>query len=152
MIRKVILTLFMFLASAVVLTTASADVIQTQDSDTWDGVVADLIKLSVKNDVLTLRFKFRNEGSDNPRVELYFKDCYIVDESNQKKYFPLKDSEGQYIGGPKEKDWEGGRFSFIIEAGRSKGFWIKCPVPADNPETISISIPFFFPFEEISLE
>ncbi|MCJ7680426.1 MAG: hypothetical protein MUP70_06865 [Candidatus Aminicenantes bacterium] len=140
------------LTAAVIFATGTADVIQTQDSDSWDGIVADLTQINVRNDVLTLRFKIRNTGSDSPRIEFLYRDCYIVDESNQKKYFLLKDSEGQFIGGPKDKDWEGGRFSYIVEADGSKGLWIKFPVPVDNPDTISISIPGFFPFEEVSLK
>lgn len=148
-IRKITMSV-VILAAAMALT--AADVIQTQDSDSWDGIVADLTQINVRNDVLTLRFKIRNTGSDSPRIEFLYRDCYIVDESNQKKYFLLKDSEGQFIGGPKDKDWEGGRFSYIVEADGSKGLWIKCPVPVDNPDTISISIPGFFPFEEVSLK
>ncbi|MCG2816640.1 MAG: hypothetical protein L6425_11980 [Candidatus Aminicenantes bacterium] len=148
-IRKLTMSI-MILAAAVVLT--AADVIQTQDSDTWDGVAADLTQISLRNDVLTLRFKIRNTGSESPRIEFLYRDCYIVDESNQKKYFLLKDSEGQFIGGPKDKDWEGGRFSYIVEADGSKGLWMKFPVPADNPDSISISVPGFFPFEEVSLQ
>jgi len=131
---------------------AAADVIQTQESDIWEGLEADLTALSIRNDILTLRFKIRNNGSDSQIVEFYFKDCYIIDPANQKKYFPLKDSEGQYIAGPKEKDWEGGRYHFSIDSGSSSGFWVKFPVPADNPEAIDINIPGFFPFEEVPLD
>jgi hypothetical protein len=129
----------------------ATDVIQTQESNIWEGIEADLIKINVRNDILTLRFKIRNTDSTSHTVEFYFKDCYIVDPANQKKYFPLKDSEGQFIGGPKEKEWEGGRFYISIDAGSSAGFWVKFPVPTNNPETIDISTPGFFPFEEVSL-
>ena len=146
LIGGVIILLLVGLGSLV-----AADVIQTQESDIWEGVEADLIKINIRNDILTLRFKIRNTDSTDHTVEFYFKDCYIVDAASQKKYFPLKDSEGQFIGGPKEKDWEGGRFRISIDAGSSAGFWLKFPVPTDNPESIDISIPGFFPFEEVSL-
>lgn len=127
------------------------DVIQTQESDIWGGIEADLTKISIRNDILTLRFKIRNTGNESQTVEFYFKDCYIIDPTNQKKYFPLKDSEGQYIAGPKEKDWEGGRYQFRIDSDSSSGFWVKFPVPTENPEEIDINIPGFFPFEEVLL-
>lgn len=130
----------------------AADVIQTQESDIWEGVEADLTKISVRDDILTLRFKIRNTGSSGKRLEFYYKDCYIVDTTNQKKYFPLKDSEGQFIAGPKEKEWEGGRFKIEIDPGSSAGFWVKFPVPPENPETIDIFTPGFFPFEAVSLK
>ena len=130
----------------------AAEVIQTQENETLEGVESDLTKLSIRNDVLTLRFKIRNSSGKACTIEYYFKDCYIIDAANQKKYFPLKDSDGQFIGGPKEKDWEGGRYRVSIEADSSAGFWLKFPVPADDLETIDISIPGFFPFEEVSLK
>lgn len=130
----------------------AAEAIQTQESDSWEGVESDLTKISVRNDILTVRFKVRNEGSDSQNVIFLYKDCFIIDESNQKKYFMLKDSEGQYIGGPKDKEWEGGRLYLRIPAGGSKGCWMKFPVPVDGPETISIAMPGFFPFEEVALQ
>jgi len=152
---KSILKIFLIFGAALLIAgiswTAAAEVIQTQESDSWDGVEGDLIRVSVRNDILTLRFKFRNSGSDSADIQFLYKDCYIVDETNQKKYFMLKDSEGQFLGGPKDKDWDGGRFGFRIFGGSSKGCWMKFPVPADNPETISITIPGFFPFEEVGL-
>ena len=131
---------------------AAADVIQTQESDVLGGFEADLTRVSIRDDILTFRFKIRNSGSESQVVEFYFKDCYIVDASSQKKYFPLKDSEGQFIAGPKEKDWEGGRYHVRVDGGSSAGFWMKFPVPADNPGSVDISVPGFFPFEEIELE
>ena len=129
----------------------AGQVIQTQECDLYDGLEVDLTRLDVRNNIITVRFKLRNTGEDSHRVQIYYKDCYIMDEANQKKYFVLKDSDGQYIAGPKEKDWDGGRFLFSIEPGKSKSMWMKFPAPTDNPETIAISIPGVFPFEEVPL-
>jgi hypothetical protein len=131
---------------------AAAEVIQTQESDSWDGIELDLTSLKVRDNILTLRFKFRNTGDQGQIVQFHYKDCYIVDEKNQKKYFLLKDTDGQFIGGPKDKEWEGGRFRFDIGPGKTKGMWMKFPEPTDNPESISIFIPGVFPFEEIPLK
>jgi len=127
------------------------EVIQIQESDTWDEIEVDLTSLNVRNDIVTLRFKFRNEGGDRQEVSFYFKDCYIMDEVNQKKYYPLKDSDGFFICGPSAGDHNGGYFEVTIEPSKSKGLWLKFPQPTDNPETITISIPGVFPFEEIEL-
>ena len=105
-----------------------SEVIQTQESDAWDGVEVDLTYLKIKDDIITLRFKIKNTGTEIQDIKLYFKDCYIMDETNQKKYFVLKDADGQYIGGPKDKDWEGGRFSSYIDS----------KVLVDNDTTITI--------------
>ena len=127
------------------------EVIQSQESDTWDGIEVDLTSLKVKNEIITLRFKFRNEGEDEQEVSFYFKDCYIMDEVNEKKYYPLQDSDGFFIAGPSAGEHKGGYFEFKIEPSKSKGLWLKFPQPTDNPETITISIPGVFPFEEVEL-
>ena len=127
------------------------EVIQTQESDTWDGIEVDLTSLKVKNEIITLRFKFRNEGDEEQEVSFYFMNCYIMDEVNEKKYYPLQDSDGFFIAGPSAGDHKGGYFEFKIEPSKSKGLWLKFPQPTDNPETIAISIPGVFPFEEVEL-
>lgn len=143
------MTCLILMSGAALLAT---DVVQTQESDRWDGIEVDLTKLSIRNNIITLRFKIRNTGEKRRDIEFYYKDCYLIDEANQKKYYVLKDSEGQFIGGPKDKEWEGGRFSTPVPALESNGLWMKFPLPTDDPESISISLPGFFPFEEIVLQ
>jgi hypothetical protein len=127
------------------------EVIQTQESTTWEGIEVDLISLKVRNNIVTLKFKLRNEGEAKQVVEIYFESCYIMDETNQKKYYPLKDSDGLFIGGPEYSDYRGGYFKSTIEPSKSRGLWLKFPQPTDNPETITISIPGVFPFEGVQL-
>ena len=128
-----------------------SEVIQTQESDSWDEVEVDLTSLKIKNNIVTAKFKIRNNGSAQQNIRIDYKQCYLMDEANQKKYYVLKDSDGLFIAGPNYDRGDGGRFWFDIQAERSKGMWMKFPEPADNPETISISIPKVFPFEEIEL-
>jgi hypothetical protein len=129
----------------------AVEVIQTQESSLWGGVEVDLLSVQVRNNILTVKLKFRNEEEDSQKVSAYYESCYIMDETNQKKYFVLKDSDGQYIAGPKEGDHKGGYFEFKIEPSKSKGIWMKFPAPESSPETISLSIPGVFPFEEVEL-
>ena len=129
----------------------AGEVIQTQESSLWDGVEVDLLSVKVRNNILTVKIKFRNEGEENQKISAYYESCYIMDETNQKKYFVLKDSDGKYIAGPKKGDHKGGYFEFKIEPSKSKGVWMKFPAPENSPETISLSIPGVFPFEEVAL-
>ncbi len=126
--------------------------IQTQESDLWDGIEVDLTKVSIKNSVITVKLKFRNQGIDKHSVRIEFASCYIMDEANQKKYYVLKDTDGIYIAGPQHDQDKGGRFWFTINPGKSKGLWLKFPEPTDNPETISISIPGVPPFDEVEIK
>ena len=98
-----------------------------------------------------MRFKLRNAGSEKQLGDIYLDSCYIMDEVNLKKHYPLKDADGIYIAGPMFDKYRGGRFHFDLQPGKSRGVWIKFPEPTDNPETITISIPGVYPFEEIEL-
>ncbi|MEW5910882.1 MAG: hypothetical protein AB1659_13850 [Thermodesulfobacteriota bacterium] len=126
-------------------------VLQTQPHNTSDGLDLDLLAVEIRNDVLTLKFKVRNTGSNKHTWFFHYENCYIMDESNQKKYFPLKDSDGNYIAGPVYDKDHGGRFWYDILPGKFKGFWIKFPMPAGSPKSITISIPDVTPFEDVKL-
>ena len=130
----------------------SGEVIQTQESDAWDGIEADLTSLRISNNILTVKVKLRNTGSKEQGVKIPYEACFIMDEINQKKYYPLKDSDGLYIAGPISDEDRGGRFWFGVQAGKSRGLWIKFPEPTDGPETIMISLAGIFPFEGIPLK
>jgi hypothetical protein len=145
---------FLLMASA--LLTAGilfcGDVIQTQESDSWEGVEVDLVSLKIRNNIITMRFKLRNAGSEKQSGQIYFEGCYIMDEVNRKKHYPLKDADGIYIAGPMtQSGHRGGRFIFDLQPGKSRSMWIKFPEPTDNPATITISVPGVFPFEEVEL-
>jgi hypothetical protein len=130
----------------------SGEVIQTQESVAWEGIEADLTSLRISNNILTVKVKLRNTGSKEQGVKIPYEACFIMDEANQKKYYPLKDSDGLYIAGPMSDEDRGGRFWFGVKAGKARGLWIKFPEPTDGPETITISLAGIFPFEEIPLK
>ena len=149
--KKVIslLTLIVLLPAGAVF---SAQAIQTQESITWDGIEADLTDVRISQNIVTIKVRLRNTGSEEQSVKILYDTCFIMDETNQKKYYPLKDSDGLYIAGPAADEQRGGRFWFGIQAGKAKGLWIKFPEPTDRPETIMISLEGIFPFEEIPLK
>lgn len=129
----------------------TAGVIQTRESTENENLVAELYGLRIQNDIITVKIKIRNNGQDNTKLDFYFKDSYIIDEANQKKYYILKDSDGKCIGGPFSSDGSGGRFEFWVNANKMRIIWAKFPLPTDNPEAITISIPGFLPFDGIKL-
>jgi len=125
--------------------------IQTQSHNTEEGIEVDLTSLDIQNNVVTVKFKLRNTGTQKQDVVIYFKDSYIMDEINQKKYYGLKDTDGLYIAGPASDSNSGGRFWYSIQPGKSMGLWIKFPQPADNPASITVSLPGVSPFENVKL-
>ncbi|MGB8953046.1 MAG: hypothetical protein WCC06_10335 [Candidatus Aminicenantales bacterium] len=130
---------------------SAQQVVQTQAHDTLEGVEVDLVSLEVQNNIITVKFRIRNTGDSKQSVRILYGRCYIMDETNQKKYYPLKDSDGMFIAGPMYDNSDGGRFWYDVDKGKSKGFWVKFPQPVDNPETITISIPEVSPFGNIKL-
>ena len=64
----------------------AAEIIQTQEAETWDGIEVDLTSTKVKNSIVTVKFKIRNAGSEKQSVRVDYRDCYLMDETNQKKY------------------------------------------------------------------
>lgn len=129
----------------------SASVIQVQESNQNELIVAELTQLTVKDNIITVKLKIRNNSEQNEKMNFYFKDLFLIDEQNQKKYYVLKDSEGKCIAGPFSGDAEGGRFEFWIESKKISNIWAKLPLPLDNPSTISLAVPGFLPFESIPL-
>jgi hypothetical protein len=93
----------------------------------------------------------RNTGAEKRSVVILFKNCYVMDETNQKKYFALNDSDGLFIAGPAYDNSDGGRFWYDIDKEKSRGMWIKFPQPADNPASITVSLPGVSPFENVKL-
>jgi hypothetical protein len=130
----------------------SGEVIQTQESVAWEGIEADLTGIRISKNIVTIKVKLKNIGSEEQGVKIPYNACFIMDETNQKKYYALKDSDGVYIAGPMADEQGGGRFWFGIQAGKSRSLWIKFPEPTDRPETITISLEGIFPFEEIPLK
>jgi hypothetical protein len=130
----------------------SGDVIQTQEADQWDDIEVDLNKITVKNNVVTVKFKFRNTGTEKQEITIRYKNCYIMDEANQKKYFVLKDSDEIYIAGPQYSQQYGGLFWFTIQPKKSKNMWLKFPEPTVIPKTIIISIPGIGLFEDVEIK
>ena len=111
--RNLIRMAIVALALAFLVTTGAGfatEVIQTQEAETWDGVEVDLTSLTVKNNIVTVKFKIRNTGSEKQNVRVDYRDCYLMDETNQKKYYVLKDSDGLFISGPNYDRSNGGRF------------------------------------------
>lgn len=129
----------------------AGEVIQTQQSDSWDGIEADLTSVQAKDNVVTVKFTLRNTGSQKASVQIKYQGCYLMDTANQKKYYVLKDADGLFIAGPMYDKSDGGRFWSDIAPGAAKGMWIKFPQPTDKVETVTILLPGVFPFEDIIL-
>jgi hypothetical protein len=121
----------------------SSSVIQIQETN-FPGVIAELIGCEQKRGVLTVKVRVRNSSSKPVRV--YWADAkksvYLMDAANQKKYFLLKDAEGEYIysGDPGN-----------VPADGSNTSWFKFPALPSEVEEITLVLPGCLPFEDVPI-
>jgi hypothetical protein len=122
----------------------TSDVIQTQESS-FPGIIAELTQCKRKKGVLTVKVRVKNTGSKTTRVywQDAHKNAYLMDADNQKKYFILKDANGEYIysGAPGD-----------IPSNTSKISWFKFPAPPSEVKEITIILPSCAPFEDVPIE
>jgi len=131
--------------------TYAQNAIQMQPST--DGTIeASLIEAKEKRGVLTVKVVLKNISKEWIEPELRFGEMYYADVDAQKKYFPLKDSEGKFIAGHLSYDWGGGTFKEKIGPNQSKIIWIKFPAPPETTKTIDIFIPKILPFEDVTIQ
>ena len=66
----------------------------------------------------------------------------LIDEANKKKYFVVRDSEGQCVCSRGLKDQK---------AGETRNLWVRFPAPPDDVQKISVVVPHFSPMDDIPL-
>lgn len=119
-------------------------VIQSQETS-FPGILAELIQCKRKKGVLTVKVRLKNTSSKG--VKTWWRDVqknvYLMDEANQKKYFILKDANGEYICNVDTGD---------IPPNMSKIAWFKFPAPPSEVKEISIILSLSSPFEDVPIE
>ena len=66
----------------------------------------------------------------------------LVDEANKKKYFVVRDSEGQCVCSRGLKDQH---------AGETRNLWARFPAPPDDVQKVSVVVPHFSPMDDVPL-
>ncbi len=116
----------------------------------WSGVECHLLGLNQVGNVVTLKFALKNKSNEDTDVEIDIDKVALVDESNQKKYFGLKDSDGNYIGTEFYSIYKN-KWQKDIESNTRQLFWLKFPAPTNNPQSVTVIIPGVLPFEGVSI-
>ena len=122
----------------------SDPVIQSQETNI-PGTTAELIQCKRKKGVLTVKVRLKNISSNRVHIRWpnVYNTTYLLDETNQKKYFPLKDVIGNCICSAENS---------YIEPNMSRTSWFKFPAPPQKVEEISIIIPLSAPFEDVHIK
>jgi hypothetical protein len=70
------------------------------------------------------------------------RDVHLIDATNRKKYFVVKDSEGACVCS-RHMPW--------VSPGSQLGLWAEYPLPPDDVQKINVEVPHFPPMEDIPI-
>jgi hypothetical protein len=132
----------------------AAEPIATADTN-WEDVTVNLMTVSRKGNILTVKFAAVNNGSAAAKVAFGFTGndvCYAVDEDSGSKYYVLTDQEGNPVASA--KDWMPNSTAGInreIAPGKSLRVWMKLPAPPPEVSSISLFLNETDPIEDVPI-
>ncbi len=122
-----------------------------QDTDIR-GVTAQVAFLRQYDGVLHVGVVLHNGNDQRAHADtpVYFKDFDLVDAKANRKFFPLKDAGGRYLGGPADSDLQGGRWDKELAARSDTVFWVLFDAlpPGD---TVRLEGPLFRGFDNLTI-
>jgi hypothetical protein len=114
------------------------------------GVVAEVFESTRKDEVLTVRVRFRNTGAQALSFNLAdagrYDDQYIT--AAQTKYPVLRDSRGYVVATPMDP---GGDLTARIPAGGTWNWWAKFPAPPAGVNAYTLYLKVGPPIEDIPI-
>jgi hypothetical protein len=132
----------------------AAEPVATAETN-WDGVSVNVMSVTRKGSILTVKFVALNESTDTQKVAFGFTGndvCYAVDEESGTKYYVLTDKEGNPVASA--KDWMPNSTSGLnreIEPGKTLRVWMKFPAPPPEVSSISLVLNETDPIEDVAI-
>jgi hypothetical protein len=80
--------------------------------------------------------------SYQPYMFFNFSDIHLIDEANQKKYFVMRDAEGNPSCSGGDPD---------IMDGSQAILWAEFPLPPDDVQKVNVLVPKFQPMEDVPI-
>lgn len=114
------------------------------------GITAEVVELRQAGGVLRLAVRFSNTGEATKQEfnRYAFDRIVLVDVKSKRKHLPLKDANGQYIGGP-IGDWiGGGRIALKVPNKQSTVLWAYFE-PVAPGTVMNVEVPYVFPFDNV---
>jgi len=151
---SLVLSLALVVLSLASTTSGAGKALATADGEAPD-TRADIIELKrTGGDQVMLRFTIVNESAktflmgDRMAEPGGNKDfgtvsgVHLLDNTNKKKHFVLRDTEGQCVCSKGLKD---------IKAKESLNVWARFPAPPDSAQKVTIVIPRFVPVDDVAI-
>jgi hypothetical protein len=115
-----------------------------------EGVVAEVIESGRNDGVLTVRVRFRNEGSKPAKLSLVDAQGYVhtYTVSGKTKYPLLKDDRGREVATPRDG---GGWLEPTIKPKASYTWWGKFPAPPADRKNYSLYLKAGPPIDDIPI-
>ena len=124
----------------------AAAALKTGDTNTA-GITADVTECRRKEGVLSVKVRFRNAAAEKKSFVLIdmanYTSFYVT--ATSKKYFILKDSEGNYL----TPQPSFGRLSVTLDPGEQYTWWAKYPAPPAEVKAVTLYMPVAPPLEDI---
>jgi outer membrane protein OmpA-like peptidoglycan-associated protein len=126
---------------------ASAELVETE----IENVSAEIAELRTSGGVTRLAVRYQNNGAKEAWTDIYeINKIAIVDVKSKKKYAPIKDASGWFMGGPINDEIGGGRIYVKMPPGQEGMAWTFFDaIPAGT--VVSVDVPQMFPFDDVTV-
>ncbi len=127
--------------------------LETEHGSVFGSISVSLSSAKRRTGSVSVRLRLDNEGSKEIEGKaIYYKDAYLYDYHNHRKYPVLKDSDNHYLAEPKSDDNEGGRWWLgYLEPGKQQLMSLTFQAPPDSVDDVGIVVPFLLPFARVAL-
>lgn len=118
-----------------------------------DGVVATIVSARRADQALNVRLRLAPEKGGTIELGSYFeyKDVFLFDPVAKRMYPMLKDSDGYFQGQPLTVKAVGSG-SFLPDWSKTTLMSLSFPAPPDTVKTVDLILPYFLPFDGLTLE
>ena len=150
-------TLFLMLVAAFfsIALPAFAEQSATQTQVSTSGTLEmRLTDAKQKDGVVTIKSVVKNISGQKQPIHLCYQGAYLLDQKDKKKYMPLKDTEGEIIGGPKDfnSGCNGGGLDRHLVNEQQAILWLRFPAPVSQASEVDCVFPNFLPFEDVVIQ
>jgi outer membrane protein OmpA-like peptidoglycan-associated protein len=113
------------------------------------NVTAEVIELRTSAGATRLVVRYTNSGAKEAETKRFaVGKIVLVDVKSKKKFFPIKDANNEFVGGPIGDALDGGRILLKLLPGQAGVLWTYFEALAVGT-VVSVELPQMFPFEDV---
>lgn len=126
---------------------------ETEHAGVYSAWQVALVSAQRRPGAVTVRLRLSNVGSATVDAgAIYYRDAYLYDYRNQRKYPVLKDAEEQFLAEPKSDKNDGGRWWIsALKPGARQLMSLNFQAPPDSVSDACVVVPLLVPFNRVAL-